>query len=265
MSNVERYYDDNAEREWRRLEEHRTEFAVTMRTLEEYLPKAPADILDVGGGPGRYAIRLSERGYHVTLADISASMLDFARDKAAEAGLELAGSLRADAAGLGVISSETFDAVLLMGPLYHLITPRERQAAILEAYRVLKVGGVLFAAFITRYAPIRYIAKYEPMFIVAHPDKLEEMLTTGVNIGGSGGGFTDAYFALPTEIQPLMQDLGFNTLDLVACEGVVSRIDEQINELTGEEWQEWVDLNYLLGKDPTVHGAADHLLYVGMK
>jgi S-adenosylmethionine-dependent methyltransferase len=265
MSKVERYYDDNAEREWKRLEEHRTEFAVTMRTLEEYLPKPPADLLDVGGGPGRYAILLSERGYRVTLADISGAMLAFARSKAAEAGVELAGCLRADAAGLGVIPSERFDAVLLMGPLYHLITPRERQAAVSEAYRLLREGGVLFAAFITRYAPIRYVAKYDPQFIVEHPDKLEEMLTTGVNIGGSGGGFTNAYFALPTEIRPLMQELGFNTLDLIACEGVVSRIDERINELTGEEWEEWVDLNYLLGKDPTIHGAADHLLYVGMK
>jgi SAM-dependent methyltransferase len=236
-----------------------------MRTLEEYLPKAPADILDVGGGPGRYAIRLSERGYHVTLADIAAAMLDFARGKAAEAGVVLEGYLRADAAGLGVISSKTFDAVLLMGPLYHLISPRERHAAVLEAYRLLREGGVLFAAFITRYAPIRYVAKYDPRFIVEHPDKLEEMLTNGINIGGEGGGFTDAYFALPTEIKPLMQDVGFNTLDLIACEGVVSRIDEKLNELTGAEWEEWVDLNYLLGKDPTVHGAADHLLYVGMK
>jgi hypothetical protein len=62
-----------------------------------------------------------------------------------------------------------------------------------------------------------------------------------------------------------MEQGGFATLDLIACEGVVSMIDEQLNTLTGEQWQAWVDLNYRLGKDPSVHGAAEHLLYVGEK
>lgn len=63
MSKVERFYDQNPQYEWERLERHRTEFAVTMRVLEDYLPQPPAKILDVGGGPGRYAIALTQRGY----------------------------------------------------------------------------------------------------------------------------------------------------------------------------------------------------------
>ena len=62
-----------------------------------------------------------------------------------------------------------------------------------------------------------------------------------------------------------MERSGFETLDLIACEGVVSMIDDQLNELTGDLWQAWVDLNYQLGKDPSVHGAAEHVLYVGRK
>jgi 2-polyprenyl-3-methyl-5-hydroxy-6-metoxy-1,4-benzoquinol methylase len=62
-------------------------FAVTMRTLGDYLPQPPAKILDIGGGPGRYAI--TQRGYEVTLFDLSQGCLDLA--KAKEAGVELAG------------------------------------------------------------------------------------------------------------------------------------------------------------------------------
>lgn len=35
---VQAFYDANAEAEWARLERHRTEFAVTLRALEDHLP-----------------------------------------------------------------------------------------------------------------------------------------------------------------------------------------------------------------------------------
>jgi len=55
---VESYYNLHTEQEWQPLDQHRTEFAVTMKALEEYLPPAPCSIIDIGGGPGRYAIAL---------------------------------------------------------------------------------------------------------------------------------------------------------------------------------------------------------------
>lgn len=70
-SAVERYYDSGVEREWERLERHRMEYAITLRVLTEYLPPAPCAVLDVGGGPGRYALALAERGYAVTLLDLA--------------------------------------------------------------------------------------------------------------------------------------------------------------------------------------------------
>src|SRR3712207_420162 len=117
MSEVERYYDENPQYEWERLERHRTEFAVTMRVLQEHLPQPPARVLDVGGGPGRYAIALAAKGYQMTLVDLSSKVLEFARQKAGEAGVELAGYMHANATDLSAFSRESCDAVLLMGPL----------------------------------------------------------------------------------------------------------------------------------------------------
>lgn len=79
---------------------------------------------------------------------------------------------------------------------------------------------------------------------------------------GQGVGFTDAYFAHPAEIRPLMEETGFVTLDLIGCEGIIAANEEQINQLAGEAWQAWVDLNYRLGKEASLYGASDHLLYV---
>jgi hypothetical protein len=52
---------------------------------------------------------------------------------------------------------------------------------------------------------------------------------------------------------------------MVNCEGLVSQIEERMNELTGELWEAWVDLNYRAGQDPYLYGAAEHLLYIGTK
>jgi ubiquinone/menaquinone biosynthesis C-methylase UbiE len=49
-----------------------------------------------------------------------------------------------------------------MGPLYHLLTAEARHQALSEAERVLKPAGVVFAAFITRFAPVRDIAIDQP-------------------------------------------------------------------------------------------------------
>jgi hypothetical protein len=62
-----------------------------------------------------------------------------------------------------------------------------------------------------------------------------------------------------------MKRNGFEDLDLIGCEGAISMIEEKINELKGDEFDSWVNLNCRLGKDPSLHGAAEHLLYIGRK
>ncbi len=265
MSAVEQFYDERPQQEWDRLERHRTEFAVTLRALADYMPAPPARVLDAGGGPGRYAIELARQGYEVTLLDISRPVLDFARARAEEAGVSIAAYVQASAMDLTVFPDGSYDVVLLMGPLYHLLRPKDRRKCVQEAGRVLRPGGLIFASFITRYAPIRHAAKHDPMWIIANPHRNEEILVTGLNVASPGGGFTDAYFTHPSEVAPLMEHGGFEKLDLIACEGVISMIEEKVNELTGEPWETWVEMNYQIGKDPLVHGCAEHLLYVGRR
>ncbi|HYN88979.1 MAG TPA: class I SAM-dependent methyltransferase [Ardenticatenaceae bacterium] len=262
---IEGFYDESTQREWERLEQHRTEFAVTVRALHDFLTPPPARVLDVGGGPGRYAIALAHRGYQVTLVDLSRRNLQAAAEHARVAGAQVENFVHADATDLSFAASSSFDAVLLLGPLYHLLEVEERRAALREAHRVLAPGGTIFAAFITRYAPVRYAAKHDPALIVTRRAELDEFLESGRLRPGPNGGFGDAYLAHSAEIRPLLADAGFDCLTVVACEGVVSMIEERVNELEGELWDAWVELNYRLGADPSVHGGAEHLLYVGRK
>ena len=263
MPDVQSYYDQNAEGEWSRLDRHRTEFAVTLRVLREYLPPPPAAVLDVGGGPGRHAIALAQQGHAVTLVDLSPASVALAEQNARTAGVSLRDAIAASAVDLGMLASGRFDAVLLMGPLYHLLTAEERAQAVAEALRVLKRHGVVFASFITRFAPFRDAAKNYPADVANDGPYMEHLLATGVHDRAKG--WTQAYFAYPDEITPLMEKAGFQTLSLIGCEGIVAGHEERINGLSGPAWQRWVDLNYRMGKDPALRGAADHLLYIGRK
>lgn len=263
MSEVRRYYDDNAQREWDRHTVRRIEHAVTMRVLDDHLPPTPARVLDVGGGPGRYAITLAARGYDVTLADISQPELELAQEKASEAGVTLCDVVRTDARDLSRFPDVTFDAVLLMGPLYHLLEAADRSQAIAEAVRVLRPGGPIFAAFITRYAVLRWWARYDPARVSGDRARYEPQLATGRVTDNFG--FTDVYLVRPQGVLPAMEPYGLETVDLVGCEGAVSMIDDRLNTLEGDDWDWWVDVNYRLGRDASTHGTTEHLLYVGRK
>ena len=112
-------YDYFGEREWMRLEDPvdgAVEFAVTCDALAAYLLSG-GRVLDLGSGPGRYALWLAGREYRVVLADLSLTLLDIARKKVAEAAhSELIEEIvEADACDLSRWSDGAFDAVLALG------------------------------------------------------------------------------------------------------------------------------------------------------
>jgi len=259
---VGNYYDQCAGREWERLDRHRMEFLVTRKVLMEFLPDQSLQIADIGGGPGRYSIYLTGLGHQITLVDLSQAEMEIARERANEAGLQIQQMLQANALDLSGLSNDQFDAVLLMGPLYHLQEETERQRAVREAMRILKPGGLLFAAFITLFAPFRDYSAADPEAVFTERTGWLKMLEDGRNFGE---GFPGAYFSHPNEIIPLMEGCGLVTLKIVGVEGVAAGHEEKTNQLQGEMLEFWVDLNYRLGSDPSCWGAADHLLYVGRK
>jgi 2-polyprenyl-3-methyl-5-hydroxy-6-metoxy-1,4-benzoquinol methylase len=261
---VRSYYDKRVEKEWQRLEQHRMKFSVTKRLLSTYLPPS-GRILDCGGGPGRYALWLASQGYDVTLFDLSASCLAKARTEASAAGVKLSYE-QGTATDLSYFADDSFDAVLVMGPLYHLVELGDRQTALAEAVRIVKSPGLVATSFITRTAALRYFAKelanevlvfYAPMLNVID-EGYDQTVAPGID-------YFPAYFAHPNEVEPLLRGAGLEPLGVFAVEGFVSMIDETINTLQGAEWEAWVELNLKLAADPTLFSGAEHLLAFGKK
>ena len=263
---VRKSYESNVEKEWARLERHRTEFALTARALEKFMQPASC-VLDSGSGPGRYSLLLAALGHKVTLLDISQENLKFAQAKAQEQGVRFKECVCASATDMSMFEDESFDAVLLMGPLYHLLDASDRSRCLRETRRILRRGGLVFATFLICYASLRDAAKYNPEWLVDYSDDAKRILEGGIYTfeGRENPPFTDFWSVHPSKAADIMEEAGFETQTLLAQEGLVSLIDEKVNLLQGEAWEAWVDLNYRCAQDPTIHGAAEHLLYVGRR
>lgn len=263
---VIRYYNQQAELEWERPERHRTEFAMAIHALLEHLPPSPANVLDCSGGPSRYAIELAHRGYEITLLDLSAKNLQLAREKIAQSGMTLAGYEQGIASDLTRFSDATFDAVLFMGPLYHLLDEGDKNRALAEAYRVLVPDGRLFAAFIPPYAPLRCIAVQQLIWALEQAEQLEMLLAPDTP---SQDGATDtapvAHFTPPTKIIPLLKRNSFEVITVLGVGGMAGIIEDEASALSGKGWEAWGDLNYRLAADPSIHGYAERLLAVAVK
>lgn len=121
----------------------RLEHLRTQELLRRFLP-GHERVLDVGGGTGVHAAWLAADGHPVHLVDVVPAHVAHA---AALPGVtaEVGDARRLSAA------DATYDVVLLFGPLYHLLEAADRAQALAEAHRVLRPGGLLAAAGISRY------------------------------------------------------------------------------------------------------------------
>lgn len=112
-----------------------------LRVLQERFPEQKPEeirVLDIGTGPGFFAVILAEQGYQVTAVDYTAEMLKEARHNAGA----YAGCIRwlqMDAQNL-TFESEQFDVVVSRNLTWNLENPKK---AYQEWYRVLKKGGIL--------------------------------------------------------------------------------------------------------------------------
>ncbi|MCC6458735.1 MAG: class I SAM-dependent methyltransferase [Caldilineaceae bacterium] len=264
VSDIAHFYNTDPAREHLRLDRHQLEYDMTWRYLDRYLP-AQGSILEVGAATGRYTLALAKRGYTLTAVDLSAALLEECRNRLAEAGLE--GQVRfvvADARDLGGVPQRGFDAVLLMGPLYHLIVEADRKMVVQQAFERLREGGILFSSFLSRFGMMGDLLKNKPDWIEDQA-AVRSQLEHGKRPDDSPRGGFRGYAAQVSELAPLHEAIGFETLTVAAVEPVIAADDESYNKLQGKQRQQWLDLFYEMSTERSILGASRHLLYVGKK
>jgi S-adenosylmethionine-dependent methyltransferase len=264
ISDITEYYNREAESEHTRLERHQLEYDLTWRYLERYLPPQ-GHLLEVGAATGRYTLELARRGYQLTAVDLSEVQLERNRQQLAAEGLEAWVRLSvADARNLHAVTEKEFDAVLLMGPLYHLVLEADRKLALQAVFDRLKPGGVIISAFISRLGILGDLMKNVTAWIEKQ-DEVRSVMNAGKDSDHYPRGSFRGYFARVDEIAPLHEALGFETLALAGVEPGISADDESYNRLEGAQRKLWLDLLDQVSQEPSIIGASRHLLYVGRK
>jgi ubiquinone/menaquinone biosynthesis C-methylase UbiE len=255
---IQGHYLLGLERDRLSSDEGELERVRTQDILARYLPPAPAIVLDVGGGAGAYAFPLAEVGYQVHLLDPIQLHLEQAHGHSERTGIKLASINLGDACKLGA-KSVVINAVLLLGPLYHLVDHFDRLAALREAYRVLRPGGVLFAAGVSRFASLieglsrGYFDDPEFRRIVAAD------LASGQhrNPTNNPAYFTTAYFHRPEELATEVREAGFTSVRVLAIEGPAWSAPH-----FGEVWadsnerQSLLQLLSLIEEEPSIIGSS---------
>jgi len=236
----------------------------THAILTRYLPSPPAVIYDVGGAAGVYAFPLADQGYQVHLIDPVELHLEQAWSRASESGVELASITRGDARRLEVPDSSA-DAVLLLGPLYHLVEHADRLQALREARRILKPGSILFAAAISRFASL--IDGLSRGFFAdpAFRDLVAADLASGQhrNPTNHPAYFTTAYFHRPEELASEARNAGFHDVEVLAVDGPAwsaARFGEAWGD--GALRRELLEFMALIEREPSMLGSSAHLIAV---
>jgi SAM-dependent methyltransferase len=264
VSDIASFYDGGVAEEDARLEGHQLEHDLTWRFITRYLPAA-GSILEIGAATGRYTLALCRLGYSVTAVDLSAALLERCRRRLAAEQLQSRAQLVvADARDLHAVPSTRFDAVLLMGPLYHLVLEADRVQAVRQATERLRSGGLLFSVFLSRLGVLGDLMRRMPEWIERR-EEVQWLLQRGRRPDDQPRGGFRGYFARVSEIRPLHEALGIETLALAGVEPAISADDESYNRLQGAQRDLWLDLLFEVSSDETTLGASRHLLYVGRK
>jgi SAM-dependent methyltransferase len=195
------------------------EFERTREILDRHLPPPPAVVADIGGGPGRYALWLAETGHRVLHRDLVSLHIEQLAAEAAERGLDVETAV-ADARSLG-LPDASVDAVLLLGPMYHLTQRPDRLRALGEARRILRPGGMGFVAAISRWAPRLHggVAQRLDLEFEGFAEAVALVERTGRMPPIFPGSFA-GYCHRPGQLRSEIASAGFDVLDLVAVEGL---------------------------------------------
>jgi 2-polyprenyl-3-methyl-5-hydroxy-6-metoxy-1,4-benzoquinol methylase len=265
--NVARHYDRGGfEYESVRLDRYSpVEFAMTSRYLDRWILER-STVVDIGVGVGHYAEQLARKGCLLHLVDISQKLLDLTAARLTAANLEQQVSSVRQASATKVVGLENAyaDAILLLGPLYHLCSLAQRQQAVREAARILKPDGLLFAAGINRLAYFRDLLRTQPEAVVDRLAFHQQFLQDGNVDPDRAPPLGYGHLTTHNEFRQLFET-EFEQIALIGVESFSVPFSTAINTLDPLQVEAWLDLIEATGQSLEGLGMSDHFLYIGKK
>jgi len=230
----------------------RVEFLTTMKYIDLYAKKG-MKILDIGAGAGEYSLHLAERGFHVQALELADTNIKaFERKIRPGMPLEL---VQGNALDLSRYEEDSFDLVLLFGPLYHLEKEEHRRQCIEEAKRVLKPGGVIFFSFISNDMVILTEFRNRKDFFQEDTYDHETFKVKD---------FPFVFFTVE-QCRRMLLDAEITILREIASDGVTELMQDEVNALDEASYLQYLRYHYYLCEKPEMLGRSNHLLFIGRK
>ena len=228
----------------------RVEFLTTVRYIEKYLTPG-ARILDIGAGAGEYSLHFARKGYQVSALELADANISAFRAKMTEYDpIEL---VQGNAMDLSQYDDNSFDVVLLFGPLYHLHEEKDKLQCIEEAKRVCKPDGKIFFAFISN-----------DMVILTMQQCQEDYLMNG-DYNKETFRLDDFPFVFhtPDHCRELLGKAGIQICHEVASDGASELLQDLVNGLDEASYQQYLRYHFYICEKPEFLGMSNHLLFVG--
>ncbi|MCB0664896.1 MAG: class I SAM-dependent methyltransferase [Saprospiraceae bacterium] len=267
---IKQYYHHSDE--WSRLDAPagQIEKQEVLHILKPYL-KERIRILDLGSGPGKYALEFARMGCKLDLVDLSEKLIAEARDKFREGNMENSvGQFSVgNATDISFLASNTYDIVFCCGPFYHLVEEKDRIMAAREIIRVCKKGGIIAIGFIPRFSALAGILNRA----AGNPDQVDasvfrEIAESGIFRNKSMQGFQEGYFPTLSEMKKFWTDLKLHDIKTVSSRGFIYQNETvlmKIKSVNHALYETVIETHRDLADKDTYVEAGGHALLIGKK
>ena len=253
IESLTNYY--NTHNEDQRLATRRgsVEFFTTVHYIEKYLKKG-MKILEIGAGTGRYSHYFARAGYSVDAVELMDCNIEvFKRNTSKEEKVTIR---QGDATKLDFIESEQYDITLLLGPMYHLYTDNDKYAAMSEAIRVTKRGGIVFAAYCNNDMTVYHFGFLKGGFTLGEHNELIDFETFKLN------STPREIFALyrKEDVDELMERFNVKRLHYVGTDMLTRFIGAAVDNMSDEMFEMYMKYHLCICERPDMIGATSHML-----
>lgn len=205
-------------------------------------------IMDIGAGTGAYSVPLAEEGYSVTAVELVKHNLMRMKKKS-----DKIIARQGNALNLSKFQSDSYDLVLLFGPLYHLFSEEDKCKALLEAKRVLKPDGILMAAYLMNdYGVIMYGLKEGHLLECYHGYRLDRQFHCHSNE-------EDLYdFVTLQDINRMNELCGFKRQIIFTPDGPTNYIRPILKKMSEDEFSVYLKYVESIAERQDMIGAGAH-------
>ncbi|WP_375753593.1 class I SAM-dependent methyltransferase [Vibrio sp. HN007] len=238
------------------------EYDTTMHVLGNYLQPGKR-VCELGAATGRYSLKFAQMGCDVTAVELAPEQVKILSQKAKDAQLDIK-LFQGNACSVPFVADSSQDVCVILGPLYHLQTEEERHQAMQEAKRIVKPGGIVAVAYISRFFVAGMFAQKFPKLI--KPEVLSELLETGlVSDSDADSFFRVGYFSSPAEIESLIIQNGFEPIRHLATDGFSRYIANGVNHFTPAQYDTWLQNHLQTCDESSLLGSSNHGLIIATR